>query len=56
MTAPNLDTDAAERRALMQRIRRSGTAAEEQIAALCRKLRLAYRPERPLSAGFPRSR
>ena len=42
MTAPNLDTDP-KRRALMQRVRRTGTPAEEQVAALCRKLGLAYR-------------
>jgi DNA mismatch endonuclease (patch repair protein) len=38
----HLATDPT-RRALMQRVRRSGTPAEEQIATLCRKLGLAYR-------------
>ena len=42
MTVRDFDTDPS-RRALMQRVRRSGTPAEEQIAALCRKLGLAYR-------------
>ncbi len=42
MTVPNLTTDS-KRRALMQRVRRSRTPAEEKVAALCRKLGLAYR-------------
>ena len=32
-----------ERRALMQRVRRSGTPAEDRVAAVCRELGLAYR-------------
>src|SRR5262249_1488682 len=42
MIVHNFDTDP-ERRALMHRIRRSGTPPEEQVAAMCRKLCLAFR-------------
>jgi DNA mismatch endonuclease (patch repair protein) len=42
MIVYNIETDS-ERRKLMQRVRRSGTPAEERVAALCRKLNLAYR-------------
>jgi DNA mismatch endonuclease (patch repair protein) len=52
MTAPNFDTDP-ERRALMQRVRRSGTPAEERVAALCRKLSLAYRRNLRSLPGSP---
>lgn len=42
MTSPRLVTDP-QRRALMQRVRRSGTPAEDRVASLCRQLSLAYR-------------
>lgn len=39
---PRVNTDPV-RRALMQRVRRVRTPAEDRVAALCRKLGLAYR-------------
>jgi DNA mismatch endonuclease (patch repair protein) len=52
MTVPNLVTDPG-RRALMQRVRRSGTPAEENVAACCRKLGLAYRRNPRSLPGSP---
>ena len=52
MTPPNLDTDP-KRRALMQRIRRSGTPAEKKVATLCRRLSLAYRKNVRSLPGSP---
>lgn len=47
-----LQTDP-ERRALMQRVRRSGTPAEDRVAAKCRELRLAYRRNVKSLPGSP---
>ena len=52
MTMAHLVTDPA-RRALMQRVRRSGTPAEEEVAACCRKLGLAYRRNLRSLPGSP---
>jgi len=48
----NLPTNPA-RRALMQRVRRSRTPAEEKVAALCRSLGLAYRRNQRTLPGSP---
>ncbi|MDX2289079.1 MAG: very short patch repair endonuclease [Hyphomicrobiaceae bacterium] len=45
-------TDPA-RRALMQRVRRSGTSAEDRVAAICRELGLAYRRNVKSLPGSP---
>lgn len=42
-----------ERRALMQRVRRSGTPAEDRVAAICRELGLAYRRNVKSLPGSP---
>lgn len=52
MTVVRLSTDP-ERRALMQRVRRSGTPAEDRVAAICRELGLAYRRNVGTLPGSP---
>ena len=47
-----VDTDP-DRRALMQRVRRSGTPAEDRVAALCRELGLSYRRNVSSLPGSP---
>lgn len=49
---PLLPTDP-ERRALMQRVRRSGTPAEDEVARACRELGLSYRRNVKSLPGSP---
>lgn len=48
----HLPTDA-KRRALMQRVRRSGTPAEDEVAKICRKHGLSYRRNVKTLPGSP---
>lgn len=49
---PRVPTDP-ERRALMQRVRRSGTPVEDRVAAICREFGLAYRRNVKSLPGSP---